>query len=104
MSDEDNTCNHCGMAITIRNPSGFCDHLEYPEYCDVCKGAAPHYVGLVADTIAEVAEAANVTGRQVEFVDFHDGHFHALLVDSELQLTPELKRVLESLGDDEDEE
>ena len=30
-------CNHCGMDIKIRNPSGFCDHLYYPDYCEVCK-------------------------------------------------------------------
>ena len=25
------------MDIAIRNPSGYCDHLYYPEYCEVCK-------------------------------------------------------------------
>lgn len=30
-------CGHCHMDIEIRNPSGFCDHLYYPEQCDVCK-------------------------------------------------------------------
>ena len=29
-------CKHCKMTIDIRNPSGFCDHLYYPEYCKVC--------------------------------------------------------------------
>jgi hypothetical protein len=29
-------CPHCKMNIKIRNPSGFCDHLYYPEYCDIC--------------------------------------------------------------------
>lgn len=29
-------CNHCHMDVTIRNPSGFCDHLYYPDNCDVC--------------------------------------------------------------------
>ena len=33
-------CNHCGMDKAIRNPSGYCDHLYYPEYCDVCLKAA----------------------------------------------------------------
>lgn len=28
-------CKHCGMDIAIRNPSGYCDHLYYPENCDV---------------------------------------------------------------------
>ncbi len=29
-------CPHCGLDLAIRNPSGFCDHLYYPEYCKVC--------------------------------------------------------------------
>lgn len=29
-------CNHCKGDIKIRNPKGFCDHLYYPENCDVC--------------------------------------------------------------------
>ena len=30
-------CKHCGGDITIRNPSGYCDHLYYPDNCRVCK-------------------------------------------------------------------
>lgn len=33
----DKLCPHCNMDISIRNPSGYCDHLYYPEYCKVCK-------------------------------------------------------------------
>jgi len=29
-------CEHCGYDTEIRNPSGFCDHLYYPESCKVC--------------------------------------------------------------------
>lgn len=29
-------CNHCKGDIGVRNPMGFCDHLYYPEYCNVC--------------------------------------------------------------------
>ena len=29
-------CKHCKMDSSIRNPSGFCDHLHYPKYCKVC--------------------------------------------------------------------
>ena len=25
------------MSIDIRNPSGYCDHLYYPDYCEVCR-------------------------------------------------------------------
>ena len=30
-------CPHCKKPIYLRNPSGFCDHLYYPEKCEVCK-------------------------------------------------------------------
>ena len=30
-------CSHCNGKISIRNPKGFCDHLYYPDNCDVCK-------------------------------------------------------------------
>lgn len=29
-------CFHCGGDKTIRNPTGKCDHLYYPENCHVC--------------------------------------------------------------------
>jgi hypothetical protein len=29
-------CAHCGGALAIRNPTGKCDHLYYPENCDLC--------------------------------------------------------------------
>jgi len=32
-----NICEHCGGEIAIRNPKGYCDHLYYPENCEVCK-------------------------------------------------------------------
>lgn len=32
-------CPHCKMNIRIRNPSGFCDHLYYPYYCQFCTEA-----------------------------------------------------------------
>jgi len=34
---EDKICLHCHMPIKIRNPSGYCDHLYYPENCPVCQ-------------------------------------------------------------------
>ena len=32
-------CKHCKTDIKIRNLSGFCDHLYYPDYCKICKEA-----------------------------------------------------------------
>ena len=34
---KDNICSHCKMPKAIRNPSGFCDHLYYPDNCKICK-------------------------------------------------------------------
>jgi len=30
-------CTHCGELVCLRNPSGYCDHLYYPENCELCK-------------------------------------------------------------------
>lgn len=30
-------CDHCEGDLRIRNPTGKCDHLKYPENCSVCK-------------------------------------------------------------------
>lgn len=30
-------CKHCEGDLAIRNPSGDCDHLYFPENCDTCK-------------------------------------------------------------------
>jgi len=29
-------CKHCKMDKSIRNPSGYCDHLYYPDSCKIC--------------------------------------------------------------------
>ena len=31
------TCPHCDQSINVRNPTGYCDHLYYPNYCETCK-------------------------------------------------------------------
>lgn len=36
LGDKNAICLHCGFPITQRNPSGYCDHLNYPESCKVC--------------------------------------------------------------------
>jgi hypothetical protein len=30
-------CSHCGRDKRIRNPSGYCDHLYYPDSCKICQ-------------------------------------------------------------------
>ena len=32
-------CAHCGGDIAIRNPTGICDHLYYPDNCPICANA-----------------------------------------------------------------
>jgi len=32
-------CSHCNCLVELRNPSGFCDHLYYPESCALCLDA-----------------------------------------------------------------
>jgi hypothetical protein len=34
---EPDECPHCHMSKAERNPSGYCDHLYYPDNCEVCK-------------------------------------------------------------------
>ena len=29
-------CKHCGADKAIRNPSGYCDHLYFPDRCEEC--------------------------------------------------------------------
>jgi (p)ppGpp synthase/HD superfamily hydrolase len=36
-------CKHCGFQKELANPSGFCNHVHYPEGCDICRDA--EYVG-----------------------------------------------------------
>jgi len=30
-------CPHCDQNIKERNPTGYCDHLYYPNECPICK-------------------------------------------------------------------
>ena len=34
--DKEFECEHCHADKRIRNPTGTCDHLYYPEYCETC--------------------------------------------------------------------
>ncbi len=35
--DKSKVCPHCKMDIGIRNPSGYCDHLNHPDNCKICQ-------------------------------------------------------------------
>ena len=37
---KDRLCPHCHAPIEVRNPTGYCDHLYYPDYCDECRRRA----------------------------------------------------------------
>jgi len=30
-------CMHCEQSVELRNPTGYCDHLYYPEKCLICR-------------------------------------------------------------------
>jgi hypothetical protein len=49
-----NICKHCGGDIRIRNPKGYCDHLYYPENCEVCKKANPSEIDKLKAEIARL--------------------------------------------------
>ena len=34
---KEHICDHCHGDIRIHNPSGFCNHIYYPENCEICK-------------------------------------------------------------------
>ena len=54
-------CPHCEMDKRIRNPSGYCDHLYYPEHCDICKQtfSAPRLVELDKEAVFKFLEEVN---------------------------------------------
>ena len=37
IEDLEKICPHCKMDKDLANPSGFCNHLHYPEACEVCE-------------------------------------------------------------------
>lgn len=47
-TEHEQICEHCNTPIRIRNLSGHCDHLKYPEYCEICsnriKQAITHHL------------------------------------------------------------
>ena len=51
-------CEHCREPIAIRNQSGYCDHLRYPENCSICK------------RITEMREKVKITHVKCAFCNF----------------------------------
>lgn len=37
LKQKDDKCPHCKMSKTLANPSGYCNHVYYPNNCNVCK-------------------------------------------------------------------
>src|SRR3990167_5380261 len=58
-------CKHCGGKIAIRNPKGNCDHLYYPDNCEVCKSPAPK----VSDCLIELG--VNELGENTQNIQGH---------------------------------
>ena len=63
-------CAHCNMDLTIRNPSGSCDHLYYPENCDFCFNVSMGNSVRVSREFVEAAKALKVAANN--FVNAHD--------------------------------
>ena len=64
----DRICQHCKMEIEIRNPSGFCDHLYYPDMCEVCKKANPTELESLRLQVKELEEAIKLLTEEIELV------------------------------------
>ena len=50
-------CNHCKKDINLRNPSGYCDHLYYPENCNICSNP---------DNMTPTTEIENEVKKKIE--------------------------------------
>ena len=53
-------CIHCGLPVRIRNPSGYCDHLYYPDRCEYCKKVIP----LIEDLLRQFDKAWREMGEK----------------------------------------
>lgn len=64
--EEQEKCEHCHMSLNVRNPSGFCDHLYFPDNCDICKKApSPHQEAWAEhDWYATIREIAKASGYE----------------------------------------
>lgn len=61
--DKDELCLHCGGAIAIRNPTGKCDHLYWPDMLTDEAKRANGYKQVEQRTIAWMKE--NVTAEEM---------------------------------------
>lgn len=64
-------CDHCGYDTAIRNPSGYCDHLQYPDYCEICKNANLTSISIVWSAEDVLSRDANLSLKQVPKVLYH---------------------------------
>lgn len=58
-------CAHCNMDIEIRNPSGFCDHLYYPDSCGICELRNMSKEERIRRAAPELLEALKIAESQV---------------------------------------
>lgn len=87
---EMNICLHCNQSKDIRNPSGFCDHLYYPESCPTCslskaeiqKSKDQKRIEVLESRLALAIEALENT---LEFLQFH--HFQIMAKQLETTLS-----------------
>lgn len=56
-------CLHCGLDRAVRNPSGYCDHLYFPDNCERCQ----ELQALVSDLL-QLVEAGEQVVKTAETV------------------------------------
>lgn len=99
MKTRKDPCAHCGFEIGIRNPSGFCDHLYYPENCNTCSGR-PHIKDPKRMPLFPTVEEAQRIGRELlsETIDQREEAFRELKAMTPKQNDAMVKEALKSLG------
>lgn len=72
-------CEHCGCNTSTRNPSGYCDHLYYPERCPVCNGAE-NFLKIIVNMLGDNGQI--ITTEQSDLV-MHEGKVFKISVEEE---------------------
>ena len=67
-------CEHCKEPIEIRNPTGYCDHLHYPENCQVCEQAET--IKTLEAKVAELEKTGRMNNEQQAFPIFTHEQVH----------------------------
>ena len=53
LKERNKKCSHCLGDLTITNPTGYCDHSNYPENCSTCEKRDPNISYTTANNIGK---------------------------------------------------